>query len=228
MKIREFVRAKLKPTDLAHTLEHVDCVADLAKHISKKEGASLKITVPAAYFHDIAPREPAMHHMHTFKSAILAKDFLQKIGLFTEEEIIHVQYCIYTSSYGSYLLGYQPLSLEAKVVRDADWLDAIGARGIARVFAFGQAHGAESFGYPEYDPEGFMVTMDMNITGPDKNPIDHFFRKLLKIHALLQTATGKELGEKRHRIMVDFINEYSEEIELGKNRRWQLQFKLPS
>lgn len=230
-KMRHFVNRNIKPTDLAHTMEHIDCVVVLAKFIAKKEGASLKITIPAAYFHDISPREPAMHHMHTFKSALIAKNFLRKTGLFTEEEIIHIQYCIYTSSYGSYLLGYQPLSLEAKVVRDADWLDAIGARGIARVFAFGQAHGAESIGYPDMDPEGFKISIDMNITGPDKNPIDHFFKKLLKIYSLLQTATARELGRKRHEIMVEFLNQYREEVDTGKDSGRQLQIRfnqLPS
>ncbi|MEW5911934.1 MAG: radical SAM protein [Thermodesulfobacteriota bacterium] len=217
-KIRRYVIKKMRPSDLAHTMEHIDCVVDLTKYMSEAEGASSIITVPASYFHDIAPREPAMHHMHTFKSALLAKDFLSTLSYFSEEELFHIQYCIYTSSYGSFLLGYQALSLEAKVVRDADWLDAIGARGIARVFAFGQAHGAESFGYPEIDPEAYRVAIDMNITGPDKDPMTHFYTKLLKISDLLQTPTGIALGKKRHKFMVDFIRQYMAEVEIYQER----------
>lgn len=225
-RIRRFIRKKLRPSDLAHTMEHVDCVVTLAKLISKKEGASLKITVPAAYCHDICPREPAMHHMHTFKSAVIARDFLRQTDFFTEEELTHIQFCIYTSSYGSYLLGYPPLSLEAKAVRDADWLDAIGARGIARVFAFGEAHGAKSFGYPDMDPDEFMISMDMNITGPDRDPITHFFTKLLKIHSLLQTTTGQQLGKRRHQLMVDFLREYREEMDIEKDPDYQLRISF--
>lgn len=225
-KIRKFVNQRLEPSDLAHTVEHIDCVVALAKTISEKEGASLKITVPAAYFHDICPREPAMHHMHTFKSAVTAKKFLKQLDLFSEDELIHIQYCIYTSSYGSYLLGYLPLSLEAKVVRDADWLDAIGARGIARVFAFGQAHGAETCGYVDIDPEEFVISMDMNITGPDKDPITHFFTKLLRIYLLLQTPTGRKIGSERHQFMIDFLNRYREEMNVGKNNNQQLKLKF--
>jgi len=136
---------------------------------------------------------------------------LTRLNGFTEEEMTHVQYCIYTSSYGSHLLGYKPLTLEMKVVRDADWLDAIGARGIARVFAFGQAHGARTLGKVKEDPRLFYVGVDMNITGPDPDPISHFYRKLLKIRDLLQTETGKRLGQRRHQLMLDFLQQYREE-----------------
>lgn len=220
-RIRDYVRKKLVPSDLAHTMEHVDCVVKLVKMISEAEGASLKIAVPAAYFHDVAPREVAMHHMHTYKSAALAEEYLKKTGLFTPEEIAHILHCIITSSYGSYLLGYRPLSLEAKVVRDADWLDAIGARGVARVFAFEQAHGAKEMGYPSYDPEELPIAIDMNITGPDGSPIYHFSTKLLKINSLLETATGRKLGEDRHRFMVEFLRQYQKETDIKKEDSYQ-------
>jgi len=225
-RMRDYVRRKLVPSDLAHTMEHIDSVVRLAKLITKEENASEKITIPAAYFHDIAPREPAMHHMHTHKSAILAEQYLKRTGLFTSEEIVHIQYCIMTSSYGSYLLGYRPLSLEAKVVRDADWLDAIGARGVARVFAFGQAHGAREMGKIIHDPEGLPITIDMNITGPDKNPIYHFFTKLLKIYHLLETPTAKRLGKERHNYMVQFLKQYQTESELVLPAHKQLPLRF--
>jgi uncharacterized protein len=227
-QIRNFTRRNLKPPDLAHSMEHINCVVKLAKFLSEKEGASSKITVPAAYLHDIAPREATMYHMHTFKSIIRAKQFLSKIPAFTEEEILQIQHCILTSSYGSYLLGYNPFSLEAKIVRDADWLEAIGARGIARVFAFAQAHGAKKFGYPESDPEGFPIMIDMNITGPDQTPIYHFFTKLLKLYPLLQTETAKKLGQERQKIMIEFLNQYRKEMDINKKnlKRHQQELKF--
>lgn len=224
-RIHDYVSNKLVPSDLAHTMDHIECVVKLAKLISEEEGASQKITVPAAYFHDISPREVAMHDMHTYKSASLA-NYLQRIDNFTLEEIKHIQYCIITSSYGSYLLGYKPLSLEAKVVRDADWIDAIGARGIARVFAFEQAHGAKEMGYPIDDPEGLPIRVDMNITGPDESPLYHFFTKLLKIYGLLETTAGKRIGKERHNFMVDFIRHYQDEIDLKIPNSRQLPLKF--
>lgn len=124
-------------------------------------------------------------------------------------------------------LGYKQLSLEAKVVRDADWLDAIGARGVARVFAFEQAHGAKEMGRPMDDPEGLPITIDMNITGPDMSPIYHFFTKLLKIYPLLETAAGRRLGRERHKFMVEFLRQYQREIdfEIPKSKQLSLRFQ---
>ncbi len=212
-EIRKYVLEQLHPTDLAHTIEHIDCVVALARQISLEEGAATRITIPAAYFHDVAPREPAMHHMHTFKSAWMVHEFLSNLGGFSDNEILHIQYAIYSSSYGSHLLGYKPLSLEAKVVRDADFLESIGARGIARVFAFNQAHGAKQFGKPLADPEDYVAKMDMNIVGPDETPILHFYTKLLKIEGLLLTPTAKKLGKSRHAFMVQFLKQYQSEID---------------
>lgn len=226
LKIRRYVERMLVPTDLAHTMEHIDRVVALAKFISDAEGASTKITVPAAYFHDVAPREPAMHYMHTFKSSLMAGEFLKRIDEYSEQEMLHVQSAILTSSYGSHLLGYEPLTLEAKVVRDADWLEAIGARGIARVFAFNQAHGAKSFGFPDQDPETFDYRIDMNIVGPDETPILHFYTKLLRLSVLLCTNTAQRLGESRHRFLVSFLRQYKEESTLGLLPERQLSLPL--
>ena len=79
-----------------------------------------------------------------------------------------------TSSYGAENIGHIPESIEAKCVRDADWLDAIGARGIARVFAFGSAHGCAELGKVKWDIDN-PVKKRMSRIGPDPSPIYHFF-----------------------------------------------------
>jgi uncharacterized protein len=225
-RIREHVKRKLRGADLAHSFEHIERVVELARYISEREGGSPKITLPAAYFHDLAPREPAMHHMHTFRSAVLAREFLERTKSFTEDELLHIQYAIYTSSYGTHLLGYQPLSLEARIVRDSDWIDAIGAVGIGRTFAFHEAHGSGGFGYPEHDPEEFHTAIDMNVAGIDDTPIGHFFSKLLKIQPLLTTETGRILGRDRHNFMIAFIKQFKAEIDLKVEPRAQLTLPL--
>ena len=81
-------------------------------------------------------------------------------------------------------------------------------------------------GYPDYDPEELPITIDMNITGPDGSPIYHFFTKLLKISSLLQTATGRKLGEERHEFMVKFLRQYKKETDLKKNEFHQSPLNL--
>ncbi len=86
--------------------------------------------------------------------------------------------------------GKHPETLEGKIVQDADRLDAIGAIGIARTFAFGGEHGR-----------------------PLEDSIKHFHEKLLLLKDELNTETAREIAEKRHRFMLEFLDEYSEEIE---------------
>lgn len=211
-KIADYIKSNLRhhKHDLAHGFDHTSCVVKLARYIAMQENANLRIVTVASYFHDFAPRQELIFESHTKLSAEKAVTFLKKIG-FSESELSEVYLCIDTSSYGSSQLGSLPNSLEAKIVRDADWLDAIGARGIARVFAFASAHGCEVLGTVEWDPDN-PVKKRMSLVGPDPSPIYHFFSKLLWIKDKMQTKTGKLLAEQRHKTMVDYLKQYKSEM----------------
>lgn len=196
--------------DLAHGFDHTLCVVQLARYIAKKESANLRVVTAAAYFHDFAPRQVLLFEMHTKISAEMAAKFLRTIG-FSEQELSDVYRCIDTSSYGSAQLGKQPQSLEAKIVRDADWLDAIGARGIARVFAFASAHDCEVLGEVNWDPD-YPPHKKTSLVGPDPSPIYHFFSKLLWVRDEMQTETGKMIANKRHKRLVQFLKDYKAEM----------------
>ena len=86
----------------------------------------------------------------------------------------------------------RPETIEAKVVQDADRLDAIGAIGIARTFAYGGEHGR-----------------------PLEDSVQHFYDKLLLLKDLMNTETGKKLAQKRHQFLEDFLNELREETKGG-------------
>ena len=208
--IKEFVKNRLKFADIAHGFDHVECVVKMSAKIALAEGANLKIVIPAAYLHDLVSRdEVESFDLHTDESANLGKEFLKDIG-FSVDEIEHICKAIKTSSYESYLKGKEPASLEAKVLRDADWLDAIGARGVARVFTFAGHYGCSEMGKVEWDIEN-PEKLDMNISKPDPSPIYHFFSKLLWIKDLMLTKTGKIEAEKRHQFMLEFLRKYKSE-----------------
>ncbi len=213
-KIRNFVKERLKNADIAHGFDHIECVVNMAKSIALAEGADLRIVVPSAYLHDIVPRnEVERFDLHTEKSANEAVKFLKEIG-FNNQEIEIIEDVIISSSYESYLKGKEATTIEAKVVRDADWLDAIGARGIARVFVFAGYYGCPEMGKVNWDPDD-PVKLEMSSTGPDPSPIYHFFSKLLWIKNLMQTETGKKEAEKRHQFMVDFLKRYRSECHIN-------------
>jgi len=209
-KIRLYVIEKLKKADIAHGFDHVECVVNMAKKIALREDANLRIVIPSAYLHDIVPRnEVERFDLHTEESASEAKRFLKSMG-FSSDEIDEIGNVIIASSYESYIKGIKPKSMEAKVVRDADWLEAIGARGIARVFVFAGHYGCPEMGKVEWNPD-VPERLVMNTSGPDPSPIYHFFSKLLWLKDMMQTETGRIEAEKRHQFMVDFLKRYKSE-----------------
>jgi uncharacterized protein len=209
-QIIEFVKEKLRKADIAHGFDHVEYVVNMARKIASSEGAEPRIVIPAAYLHDIVSRnEVERFDLHTEESAAVGKRFLVKLG-FSDSEIQEICRVIETSSYESYLQGKEPASLEAKVLRDADWLDAMGARGIARVFAFAGHYRCPEMGKVVWDPE-MPEKLEMSTSGPDPSPIYHFFSKLLWQKDLMLTDTGRMEAEKRHQFMVDFLKRYRAE-----------------
>ena len=202
--IENFVKKKLKNADPAHDFDHVKNVVRLASLIGKEEGANFRILIPAAYFHDIVRK--GKHHEK--KSAELAEKFLRKIG-FSEPEIRKIKEAIIESSWESFKKGINPKSLEGKVLRDADWLEALGARGIARVFAFGGCL-KRRIGKVKWNPEN---PVRLKSRFPDPSSIYHFFSKLLWLKNGIQTKLGKRLAKQRHEFMVRFLKRYKKEWE---------------
>jgi uncharacterized protein len=97
------------------------------------------------------------------------------------------------------------------VLRDADWLEAIGAHGIARVFAFA-GHYNVPLTFVDRDPERppRLPTQDNQ---PDPSAFHHFYSKLLWVKDGLLTEPGRQEGERRHRFLVAFLKEYRAERE---------------
>lgn len=212
--IKHFVMEKLKNADIAHSYNHTECVVNMAKKIAIADKANIRIVIPAAYLHDIIPRNEAERFdLHTEESAHEAMRFLKNID-FSSHEIDEVAEVIISSSYESYLKGKEPLTIEAKTVRDADWLDAIGARGIARVFVFAGYYGSPDMGNVDWNPDK-PQKLEMNLVGPDPSPIYHFFSKLLWLKDLMRTETGRKEAEKRHQFMIDFLKRYKSECSIN-------------
>jgi radical SAM protein with 4Fe4S-binding SPASM domain len=89
--------------DLAHGLDHVNCVVEYARYIAVVEHANLRVVTAAAYFHDFEPRRKLIYEAHTEYSAQQAASFLNKLN-FTESEVAQVYQCIISSSYGAHEL----------------------------------------------------------------------------------------------------------------------------
>ncbi|WP_040208508.1 HD domain-containing protein [Neobacillus jeddahensis] len=200
----KFVRNELGADATGHDWFHVDRVRRNALHICKQEMTGDPFIIEmAALLHDISD-EKLNESVEKGQEKLTA--FFESINL-SENAKIHITQIIETISYkGGKNTKLQ--SVEAKIVQDADRLDAIGAIGIARAFAYGGKKGQ-----PIYDP-AIQVREEMSIEEYRKGKsttIHHFYEKLLKLKELLNTETARGLAESRQQMMVEFLEQFYQE-----------------
>ena len=187
-------------TDPSHDILHIRRVVKAASNLAKEEGADVNIVMPAAYFHDFVnvPKDDPRRKLASTLSAESAAEYLASAG-YPEKYLDGIRHAIAAHSFSA---GITPETVEAKVVQDADRLDALGAVGIARCFST-----SALLGRPYYH-EGDMLAE--NRAPDDRNfAIDHFFVKLFKVAEMLQTKSAREEGARR----VVFMREYLKQLQ---------------
>ena len=203
------VETHISQDDPAHALAHILEVVRLARWILREVEADERIVIAAAYCHDLRSRREVGFEEAVGRSASEAAVILRNLG-YSECEIRDVAECIVSASWEHHLAGGKPSSLEASVLRDADWLEAMGAHGIARVFAFAGTYRLP-LAFVDGDPE-HPARLSATLDGPDPSPFHHFYSKLLWLMPELVTEPARREGSRRHRILVDFLKEYREEM----------------
>jgi uncharacterized protein len=193
--------------DLAHGWEHVDRVYRQALRIAQQEGASRVVVGAAALLHDLgrtAAHSPGEHHADL--SVGLAREILADYAL-PAGVLEEIQHAIVGHSFSR---GVEPRTLEARVVRDADRLDALGALGIMRWAVSGARRGsARTRNYHAGDP--FAVRRDID---DGAYMLDHFYAKLLKLADDMGTRTGRALADRRTAYMRGYLAELEAELQV--------------
>lgn len=195
---------KIMDNDSAHDFEHVMRVYKNAQKICKKEKANEKLVLIATLLHDIVsyPKSDKRSKFSSLESANKARKILSKMDGYSLDEINVICDAILNHSYTR---GKIPNSIEGKILQDADRLDALGAIGIARVFAVGGSE-KRPF-YNHIDP--FCKNRIPN----DKVwTIDHFYQKLLKLELLMNTKSAKIEAKRRTKILKSFLLDLKKEI----------------
>lgn len=189
--------------DPAHDFEHTMRVYKNAEKLAKKENANTKLVLCAALLHDIVSfsKSDKRSKKSSIKSAIKATKILKKYN-FSKTEIKIVSDAIREHSFSQ---NKTPKTLEGKILQDADRLDAIGAIGIARVFAVAGSE-RRAF-YNELDP--FCARRKPN---DQRWTLDHFYRKLLKLEKLMNTKAAKTEAKRRTKILQIYLAELKKEL----------------
>ena len=186
--------------DYFHTLR----VFNMATNIAKSEGADLEIVQLAALLHDVDDRKISPQ---TYEKQTNARSFL-KLNSIDDIRIELICQIIREISFGSN--DSAPTTLEGKCVQDADRLDAIGAIGIARAFAYGGNHNRHMY-HPEIKPQLNMTKEEY--VKSESTTINHFYEKLFKLTDLMNTKTAKSIAIERDKYMKKFVLEFMDEWE---------------
>ncbi len=201
----EFVKGKLLGEGSGHDWWHIKRVWDLAKNISKNENTDIFVVELGALLHDIADWK--FNDGDESIGPRLAEEWLISQGV--DGRIIQtVKEAIEDVSFKGAGVTKKNRSKEGEVIQDADRLDAIGAIGIARCFAYGGFKGREIYN-PDIKP-----VLDQTSEEYKKNSapsLNHFYEKLLLLKNLMNTETGKRIANDRHKFMEIYLQEFFSE-----------------
>jgi len=198
-----FVKSVLEGDSSGHDWWHIHRVRNLALMIAKSEGADLFVVELAALLHDIDDWKLIEAGVEEQKT----KTWLRNCNV---EEDVTERICkiIEGVSFKGAGVNTSTNDIECKVLQDADRLDALGAIGIARTFAYGGSRGRGIYD-PEIQPE--MHADFENYKKSNAPTINHFYEKLLLLKDQMQTKMGRTLAEQRHDFMILFLNQFYEE-----------------
>lgn len=202
-KLRSEVKKRLEKNDPAHDFDHIIRVYKNAEKLGKKEKANMKLVRPSVLLHDIIsyPKSDKRSKTASIQSALISRKILKKYG-YSRHEIEKISQSIHEHSYSR---GVVPSTLEAKILQDADRLDALGAIGIARTFSVGGAEKRPFY----YNNDPFCKK---RIPDDQKWTLDHFYKKLLLLEKKMNTATAKKEARQRTKVIKKFLYDLKREI----------------
>lgn len=199
----EYVKKIFENDFSGHDYFHTLRVFKMATHIATEEKANLEIVQLAALLHDV---DDIKLSPQTHAQKINARRFLVANN-FPETTICNICQIIDEVSY----LGNDsvtPKTLEGKCVQDADRLDALGAVGIARAFAYGGNHNRLMY-HPDIKPKMNMGKEEY--INHISTTVNHFYEKLFKLTELINTSTARKIATEREAYMKNFIAEFMDE-----------------
>ena len=197
-----FVKAKLENAEGGHDWFHIERVYKNALQIADGEVCNITVVKLGALLHDIA--DSKFHNGNEAIGPKIAREFLESENV-DEYTIQHVINIIENISFKGGNTEKLFSSIELNIVQDADRLDAIGAIGIARAFNYGGFKNRPIFN-PNIAPKFKMSKEEYKKS--EAPTINHFYEKLLLLKNKMNTQTGKQIAQERHRYMEGFLSQF--------------------
>ena len=203
--VKEYVKNECYNDSTGHDWWHIQRVYKNAMLINKKEDADEFIITIVVLMHDLYD-----HKFYNGNIEEKLEETLKELDIYnyiSRKDIENIIYSCANLGFSANIVEPKELSIEGKISQDADRLDAIGAIGIARTFAYGGKKGN-----PIYDSSNNeLVNEEEYKTKGSKTSISHFYDKLLKIKDLMNTDTAKIIAKERHKYLEDFLQEFFDE-----------------
>ncbi len=201
-QLHAYTYEKMSHDHTGHDMAHIERVVKMARTLNEKLGGNSFVVQAAALLHDVVD-EKLFTDIDQAKASVIAQ--MQALEV-SQSEQDHIMEIISKMSFSHSLAGKQELSLEGQIVQDADWLDAIGAIGIARAIYYGARH-KEKLYDPAIPPRKKLdkaAYRDLS----NETIINHFYEKLFKIKDMLNTAEAKAIAKERHKLMVAYVTAF--------------------
>ncbi|RYD17667.1 MAG: HD domain-containing protein [Verrucomicrobiaceae bacterium] len=189
--------------DAAHDLEHIRRVVANARRLTEAEGADWQVVMPAAWLHDcvVVPKSSPLRKQASGLAAKKAVEWLTAHE-WPHGKLDEIAHAIEAHSFSA---GIDTRTKEARVLQDADRLDALGAVGLARTLMLG-AEMKREFYHPA-DPFCANRSPDDSVY-----TLDHIYQKLLTLESTMKTEAGKQEAARRTRFLHDFLHQMAEEL----------------
>lgn len=193
----------LESDNSGHGIEHIKRVLRISLMFAESENANKEIVSLIALLHDVDDYK--LFGIENSNNLTNAKNILKQCAIDDKTSNIVLE-SIKTIGYNKRLKGIIPLTLEGKIVSDADMCDAMGATGILRSYQYNLAHNNLFFDKDIYPV--LNISADNYLSKRNRNVVNHMFEKLLNLKDLMLTTSGKNEAIERHNFMVEFLNHF--------------------
>jgi len=207
-KTAVYVKAKLQNEFVGSDWYHIERVWKMAKRLQKEEGGVLELVELAALLHDLGDYKN--YEFNEIKGSLVLRGMMDVLDIEEkdQEKLIKI---IYEAQYNGNETMV-PTTIEGKIIQDADWLEALGAIGIARIFATG-GHIKRVIHDPKRKPRKSLSKKDYQLRKQEGTSLNYFYEKSFKLVKMMNTKSGREIAKKREQFLRNYIEEFLAECD---------------
>ena len=207
-RVATYVKSHLFEENTGHDWHHVKRVLRTARALHTEEGGNLMLVELSSLLHDLGDYKK---HDYNERKGNLVLDAMMDILEIEREAQKQIMNIVIESQYRGEETR-PPKTLEGKILQDADWLETLGAIGVARAFATG-GHSGRLIHDPKIRPRTNLSTLDYQRKIKESTSLNYFFEKSLKLPDIMNTKTGKMIARQRVEFLKKFIKQFLAEWE---------------